>query len=194
MRDRFYDYFTVIKHELNANRRLRYGVWAIVIIVLLYLALIQSERVATAFKEYQRAYDREAKILAMHANQDGWFAATDTEKKNTEQLKQLLWQADTVGVAQALLQQSIEKAIAPLKMKNVRMRYGIATQVASDPAVWQVQIQVEARYSKGDEVQFLYNLESSPKQLIIDRLDLNQKSSQLMVQLSGYFTGLKDAS
>ncbi len=190
MLQQLYQHVESTMAELQRNSRLRYGVWAIVLILLIYFVLVQADRVNQAAEEYRASVSRYAKLVAMNEDQDNWFNAVGAEQGNASTLQQLLWQADTVGVAQALLQQSVEQALEPLQMKNVRLRYGAARQVASSPAVWQVQIQVEARYKRGDEVQFLFNLASTPKRLVVDRLELNQKNTQLTVQLSGYFLGL----
>jgi len=175
--------------EIRSNTRLRVGVWSILFIVLFYLVLVQSDRVSDEIDAYNMQSVRLEKVLSLK-DQENWIPLLEQEKQAANILQDYLWNADTLGVAQASLQQSIKSILANLKVRNPRVRFGVAQQLEGAPEVWQVQAQIDARYSRGDEVKLLYHLAMHPKKLVVDRLELDSRGSRLLVQVSAYFKGL----
>lgn len=175
--------------ELRSNNRLRLGIWGIVLIMLFYLVLIQSDRLDREMDAYAMNISRSANVLT-RKDQEGWLSLLREEKKISKELRTHLWQADTLGVAQASLQQSIKAILANLDVRNPRVRFGTAQPLTGATHIWQVQAQIDAHYSRGDEVSLLHDLAAHPNKMVVDRLELDSLGNRLLVQVSAYFEGL----
>ena len=179
--------------ELAGNARLRWGVWLILGIVLLYCVLVQSDRVAAVHGEYAAEVDRLAKAETLLQRQD-WPELLEAERKTHRALKVAFWEAKTEGLAQAKLQGALTGTVEGLKLRKPRIRSGVSQPVPDLPGIWRVQTRIDATYRPGVELQMLHALATHPKKLIVDRLDLRRRSRQdsyLTLILSAYFVGVE---
>ena len=179
--------------ELAGNARLRWGVWLILGIVLLYCVLVQSDRVAAVHDEYAAEADRLAKADTLLQRQD-WPELLEAERKTHRALKAVFWEAKTDGLAQAKLQGALTGAVEGLALRKPRIRSGVSQPVPDLPGIWRVQTRIDATYRPGVELQMLHALATHPKKLIVDRLDLRRRSRQdsyLTLILSAYFVGVE---
>ena len=179
--------------ELAGNARLRWGVWLILGIVLLYCVLVQSDRVAAVHDEYAAEADRLAKAEILLQRQD-WPELLEAERKTHRALKAVFWEAKTEGLAQAKLQGALTGAVEGLALRKPRIRSGVSQPVPDLPGIWRVQTRLDAAYRPGVELQVLHALATHPKKLIVDRLELRQRSRQdsyLTLILSAYFVGVE---
>ena len=179
--------------ELAGNARLRWGVWLILGIVLLYCVLVQSDRVAAVHDEYAAEADRLAKAEILLQRQD-WPELLEAERKTHRALKAVFWEAKTEGLAQAKLQGALTGAVEGLALRKPRIRSGVSQPVPDLPGIWRVQTRLDAAYRPGVELQVLHALATHPKKLIVDRLELRQRrrqNSHLTLILSAYFVGVE---
>ena len=179
--------------ELAGNARLRWGVWLILGIVLLYCVLVQSDRVAAVHDEYAAEADRLAKADTLLQRQD-WPELLEAERKTHRALKAAFWEAKTEGLAQAKLQGALTGALEGLALRKPRIRSGVSQPVPDLPGIWRVQARLDATYRPGVELQVLHALATHPKKLIVDRLELRQRGRQnsyLTLILSAYFVGVE---
>ena len=179
--------------ELAGNARLRWGVWLILGIVLLYCVLVQSDRVAAVHDEYAAEADRLARAEILLQRQD-WPELLEAERKTHRALKAVFWEAKTDGLAQAKLQGALTGAVEGLALRKPRIRSGVSQPVPDLPGIWRVQTRLDASYRPGVELQVLHALATHPKKLIVDRLELRQRSRQdsyLTLILSAYFVGVE---
>ena len=179
--------------ELAGNARLRWGVWLILGIVLLYCVLVQSDRVAAVHDEYAAEADRLAKAEILLQRQD-WPELLEAERKTHRALKAVFWEAKTEGLAQAKLQGALTGAVEGLALRKPRIRSGVSQPVPDLPGIWRVQTRLDATYRQGVELQVLHALATHPKKLIVDRLELRQRgrrNSYLTLILSAYFVGVE---
>ncbi len=179
--------------ELAGNARLRWGVWLILGIVLLYCVLVQSDRVAAVHDEYAAEADRLAKAEILLQRQD-WPELLEAERKTHRALKAVFWEAKTDGLAQAKLQGALTGAVEGLALRKPRIRSGVSQPVPDLPGIWRVQTRLDASYRPGVELQVLHALATHPKKLIVDRLELRQRGRQdsyLTLILSAYFVGVE---
>ena len=179
--------------ELAGNARLRWGVWLILGIVLLYCVLVQSDRVAAVHDEYAAEADRLAKAEILLQRQD-WPELLEAERKTHRALKAVFWEAKTDGLAQAKLQGALTGAVEGLALRKPRIRSGVSQPVPDLPGIWRVQTRLDASYRPGVELQVLHALATHPKKLIVDRLELRQRRRQdsyLTLILSAYFVGVE---
>ena len=181
-----------MRAELAANHRLRFGVWSIAFILLLFLILLQGDRLTAAYEGYAIAADRLARAERLLDGED-WAAAHEGERQRNAQLSAAFWRAQTPGLAEASLQGMLTGLLAKLEFHNVRIRSGVNQPVPDAPHLWQIQAQVNAGYRQGAELQLLYELANHPQKLSVDRLDIARQSSRMVLIVSAYFTGIAEA-
>ena len=179
--------------ELGVNARLRWGVWLILGILLVYCILVQSDRLAAAHRDYVAETERLAKAEILLEGED-WPALLAAERETHRETESRFWRAETEGLAQAKLQDALSGAIDGLRLRNTRIRSGVSQPVPDLPGIWRVQTRLDAAYRSGAEMQALHALATHPKRLIVDRLQLNRRKqgkSRLVLIVSAYFVGVE---
>ena len=178
--------------EFAGHARLRWGVWLILGIVLLYCILVQSDRVTAVHGEYAAEAERLAKAEVLLQRRD-WPELLEAERNIHRELTATFWQAETEGLAQAKLQAALAGVVEGLDLHQIRVRSGVSQPVPDLPGIWRVQSRLDAVYRPGVELQALHAMATYPKKLVVDRLDLHRRKGQdsrLALILSGYFVGV----
>ncbi len=175
--------------ELADQPRLRLGIWAIVLLGLFYLLLLQSERLAEAQARLLRQTATLAEAEQLRA-QTQWPALQTAEADRRTALIERFWTAETEGLAQARLQAVLRVMLEDAGMQSVRIQSGVSQEVGAGAELWQVQVQVQARYRPGDELRLLHALARYPRKLVVDRLDLLPRNQRMFMLISAYFSGL----
>lgn len=179
--------------EFAGNARLRWGVWLILGIVLFYCMLVQSDRLAAAHDEYAAETERLMKAERLLERQD-WPELLAAERETHRELTATFWRAETEGLAQAKLQAALTGLIEGLDLDGLHIRSGVSQPVPDLPGIWRVQTRLNAAYRPGVELQALHAVATHPKKLVVDRLDLRQRTrqdSRLVLILSAYFVGIE---
>ena len=179
--------------ELGANARLRWGVWLILGILLVYCILVQSERLAAVHLDYAAEAGRLAKAEALLEGRD-WPSLLEAEREVHRELESKFWRAETEGLAQAKLQDALAGVVEGLGLRELRIRSGVSQPVPDLPGIWRVQTRMDAGYRPGVELRALHALATHPRKLIVDRLDLSQRqrrNSHLVLMVSAYFVGVE---
>ena len=178
--------------ELSQNARLRWGVWLILAVLLVYGILVQSDRLAAARDDYAGESGRLARAEILLRQRD-WPERLAAEREAHQQLRSTFWQAETEGLAQAKLQAVLTRVIEDLDLRKPLLRPGTSQPLPDLPEVWRVQTRLDASYRPGIELRLLHALATHPKKLVVDRLDLVRRErhdSRLMLILSAYFVGV----
>ena len=180
------------RDELAANPRLRLGVWVIVAILLFYwVALVQPERRALAVDEYADTATRLAGSQRVMARRDEWPGLLAAAQESDQALQRSFWRADTEGLARAGLQETLEKIVADLDVRNVAIESGSSRPVPDVEGLWQVQARLTANYSAGTELKLLHALATHPRKLVVDRMDLVRgRQSRVFLLVSAHFVDL----
>ena len=179
--------------ELAANARLRWGVWLILAVLLVYCILVQSDRLAGARVDYAGGSLRLARAEALLARRD-WPERLEAERAAHQRIRSSFWQAETEGLAQAKLQAALTEVIGDLGIREPHMRSGASQPLPNLPEIWRVQTRLDAAYRPGIELRLLHALATHPKRIVVDRLDLVRRErhdSHLMLILSAYFVGVR---
>ena len=174
--------------ELAGNLRLRYGVWLVVAILLVYLALAQNDRAQAAFASYVAEANRLSRTAALLERED-WPQLLAAQQKTHGRLQALTWQAESEGIAQAELQNEVKRMVEAARLSGVITRTGVSQPVPGLPDVWRVQMHVTGGYGSGAELQLLYAIATHPKRLVVDRLDITRTNARLTLMVSAYFVG-----
>ena len=178
--------------ELSQNARLRWGVWLILAVLLVYGILVQSDRLAAARDDYAGESGRLARAETLLRQRD-WPERLGAEREAHQQIRSTFWQAETEGLAQAKLQAVLTRVIEDLDLRKPLLRPGTSQPLPDLPEVWRVQTRLDASYRPGIELRLLHALATHPKKLVVDRLDLVRRErhdSRLMLILSAYFVGV----
>ena len=178
--------------ELAANARLRWGVRLILGLLIGYVILLQSERLAAVRQGHNAQIERLSKAEALLDQQDG-FALLNAERENHRKIRSMFWQAETEGLAQAKLQTALAQLFGNLGLVNIHFRSGSGQPVLDLPGVWRIQIRMDTNYRSGLEPRILHVLATHPKKLIVDRLDLkrhDENEAYLVLIVSSYFVGV----
>ena len=180
------------RDELAANPRLRLGVWVIVAILLFYwVALVQPERRALAVDEYADTASRLASSERVMARRDEWPGLRAAAEESDQALQRSFWRADTEGLARAGLQETLEKIVADLDVRNVAIESGASRPVPEVEGLWQVQARLTANYSAGTELKLLHALATHPRKLVVDRMDIVRgRQSRVFLIVSAHFVDL----
>lgn len=175
--------------EFEINARLRAGVWAVAVIALFYLALVQSDRVTAAYDAYATEAGRLARAGALLQRED-WPQLLEAERAANQALEAAFWQADTQGLAQAQLQAALAGIAGELGLRDARIQPGLTQPVPDVPAIWRVQAQFSAGHNSGVQLQVLHAFATHPQKLVVDRLDLLRGRARIVVIVSAYFVGI----
>ena len=175
--------------ELADNARLRVGLWAVLMLAILYGVMLQADRLDAAYDDYGTEADRFTRVEASLASGD-WQDWLREEQDSNERLAARLWRADTPGLAQANLQATLNEITEGLELRDARVRPGVSQPAPGAPGVWRVQMQFTASYRRGAELQVLHRLATYPRKLVVDRLDLSRNNDRLRLILSAYFLGV----
>lgn len=180
--------------ELATNARLRWGVWSILAILLVYCILVQSERLAAAQADYAAEVGRLAKAEQVLAGRD-WPSMLEAEREVHRALESRFWRAETEGLAQAKLQDALGGVVEGLRLRDARFRSGVSQAVPGLPGIWRVQTRLDAGYRAGAELRMLYALATHPVKLVVDRLSLVRRErhdSRVVLIVSAYFVGVEE--
>lgn len=172
--------------DLAENTRLRLGLWLALFLAVFYAVLLQSDRLDNAYREKTLEADRLVSVQNMLISGD-WQAWLSSEQEANAGLSERFWRAQTPGLAQANVQAAINEIMDGLELRNARVRPGVSQAVPDAPGIWRVQMQFNAAYRRGDELEVLHRLATYPRKLVVDRLDLSRNNDRLRVILSAYF-------
>ena len=178
--------------ELASNVRLRWGIRLIFGLLIGYVILQQSERLAAVRHDHNAEIERLRKAETLLDLRDG-FDLLDAERENHRKIRSMFWQAETEGLAQAKLQAALAQLFGNLGLINIHFRSGSGQSVPGLPGVWRIQIRMDTNYRPGLEPRILHALATHPKKLIVDRLDLKRHSKNeayLVLIVSSYFVGV----
>ena len=179
------------KAELEANPRLRAGLWLALGIAFLWGLLAQAERRAAAYQEYAAEAGRLTEAQAL-LERENWAQLLAEERIAGNALREAFWQAETQGLAQAQLQAALTNMASRLHFRNVRVQLGASQPLPEAPGFWQVQAQLSGLYDPGAELQALHAIATYPKKLVADRLDLDRSNSRMLLTVSAVFSGIED--
>ena len=182
--------------EFAANTRLRWGAQIVLALLLGYVILLQSDRLAAIRSDYDAGIERlnEAQALLERPDEP---ALLEMERETHREIRSMFWQAGTEGLAQAKLQSAVVGLFTDLGLTNVHLRSGSSQPVPHLPEVQRVQIRLDSDYRPGLELRIVHDLATHPEKLFVDRLDLRRRGpddAHLVLVVSSYFIGMTPAS
>ena len=179
------------QRELANNARLRVGVWLLVGLVLVYVVVVQTQRL----REVHSAYAQEARQLqAVEAalSRKDWPDLLQTERRIHDELAAHFWKAGSEGLAQAQLQAALDGLAGRLQLQRPRIRSGLSEAVLDLPGICRVQVELNTEFQRGGELRLVHALATADRKLVADRLVMARRSSRVVATLSAYFLAAGD--
>jgi hypothetical protein len=175
------------KAQLANNLRLRLGAWLCLGIILLQPIWWLQETRNNLTAELTQLLEKEAKILRT-SNEQEWFS----REQQTNELKTHLFAkiapADSLGIAQATLQNWLTEISATAKLKNSRVTIDEPSSLDNIPNTYRVSARLDAIFDEQGALTFLENLEQHPSFLVIERAELGQLGqTRMIIYVAAYF-------
>ena len=175
------------KAQLESNLRLRLGAWLCLGIILLQPVWWLQETRNSLTTELTQLLEKEAKITRT-SNEQEWFLREQQTNALKEQLLAKIAAADSLGIAQATLQNWLTELSAEVNLKNSRVTIDEPSDLENIPNVYRVSARLDALFNEQSALAFLEKLEQHPSFLVIERAELGQLSqTRMIVYIAAYF-------
>ena len=184
--------FAAVAGELAGNARLRLGVYAVLVLVLLYWLLARGPELAQAGADHAAAAERLDRAEALLAAAE-WQPRLAAARSANAALDTRFWDAETAAQAQAQLRKALADAAASAGVDEPRLQSGVGQPVPGVPGLWRAQVRLAGTYDGGSELRLLHALATHRRKIVVDRLDLTPgRSARLLLLASAYFVGIPD--
>lgn len=174
--------------QWQANQRLRWMLWAIAYIFVLYFGLTLGEW-RQEHNEQVAQLQRTAVKLERLKTQTQWPERWQQEKELAEKLNAKLWTAESGSLAEADLQNYIRRVMGVMDAQNLRLRLA-PTEVVElgGQSFTKVTADVTGVIKTAQIDQLLNVMAQSPKALVVERFGYSpQRAEQFSLLLSAYF-------
>lgn len=177
-----------LQTQWQSNQRLRWMLWGIVYIFVLYFGLSLSEW----RQEYNERIDqlqRTAVKLERLKTQTQWPERWQQEKDTGETLRAKLWKAESTSLAEADLQSHVRKMMTSYNTQNMRLRLAPTETVQlGGESFIKVTADITGVVGVQQVDQLLKVMAESAKPLVIERFAYSpQRAEQLSMLVSAYF-------
>lgn len=164
-----------LKDEVLANDRLRYGLWTVLLIVLLYISLVMGDAMATVEEEYVVALTRLDDVSSV-ATQKQWSARADLTAELVAELSSRLWQSSSEGHAAATFRTWLDKQLATVQLSGVKVQM-LPVEPRSGPlGLWKVSARLRGNMAVSPLQRFLFLCENNTELVVIDSVTIRNGS------------------
>ncbi len=182
-----FELFAQLTNELRQNPRLRIGLGIIVALLLTY----GLSRLHVYEKQLQQNYQEVTgrwQQLKEVAGQTQWANHAQQAVVLREQLEQQLWQANTKGMAQAVLQTWLQEEIFFAQIKDAGLKMQTTLSVPKYPNLWQISAELQADFEPKTLQKLLLAIEGYEKLTVVERLEIRYASrSRMTLGVTAYF-------
>lgn len=184
-----------LQQQANANPRLRWMLWGVLYIFLMYFALSLGEwrgEQAQSINQLQRT----AIKLEQLESQTEWPQRWADEKQVSEQLNKRLWKATTPGLAEADLQNYLRNLMNNYNADGVRLRLApTETLVIGGETLFKVSADMSGVIGSAQINAFMRSMAEHPQVLVVERFSYSpQRTGQLSLLVTGYFSAAEEAA
>jgi len=181
------DQFAKLSDELQANDRLRWGLWVIAAILVLQAVFVLSDRVAEVTSETQSLHKRLHKV-ALIEQQTEWGQRFAAESAVQIQLHERLWQARSEGLAKASLQAAIDQLAEHANIKIRQLQLSDPEPMSGVANIVQVRAELNAQLRRGSIPELLDTLATHEPPLFVDTLSMRiERNKTVKLQVMAYF-------
>ncbi len=176
--------------ELRGNSRLRWMVFGVVSIFLLYIVLVLDDMRADAAAEYRPLALREARLEELAGNTDVDFKAYfEREQAADAALRQQFWRSTSRGLAGAELQSWLRRLGREHGLKKSRLDLSEARPVAGlNDNLWRFEAELSGELLPSDARALAVALASADRKLRVVRLNYAPtRNDRFTVRLQAFF-------
>lgn len=183
------------QQQANANPRLRWMLWGVLYIFLMYFALSLGDwRVeqAQSINQLQRTVIK----LEQLESQTEWPERWADEKTISAQLNQRLWRATTPGLAEADLQNYLRLLMNTHNVEGLRLRLApTETLVLGGETLFKVSADVSGVIDPTQINSLIRTIAEHPQVLLVERFSYSpQRAGQLNLLVTGYFSAAEEST
>lgn len=176
--------------ELRGNARLRWMVFGVFSIFLLYIALVLDDWRAEVVADYQPLAVREARLEELAGNIDVDFKAYyDSQQAANAELREQFWRSTSQGLAGAELQSWLRRLAREHRLGKMRLDLSDARPVADiDDPVWRLEAEMSGELLPHDARALAVSLANSDRKLRVERLNYApQRGDRFSIRLQAFF-------
>lgn len=191
----FIPHWLQLQQQVSTNSRLRWMLWGILYIFLMYFALSLGEWRAEQVQGINQL-QRTAIKLEQLESQTEWPQRWVDEKQVSEQLNKRLWKATTPGLAEADLQNYLRNLMNNHNADGVRLRLApTETLVIGGETLFKVSADVSGVISSAQINALMRTMAEYPQVLLVERFSYSpQRAGQLSLLVTGYFSAAEELS
>lgn len=178
-----------LQQQASANPRLRWMLWGILYIFLIYFALSLGDWRAEQQQSINQL-QRTAIKLDQLESQTEWPQRWEAEKATGTQLQQRLWKATTIGLAEADLQNYLRNLINNHNGDGLRLRLApTETVVLGGESLFKVSADVSAVINATQIDNLMRAMAENPQSLLVERFGYSpQRTGQFNMLVTAYFS------
>ena len=175
--------------ETKTNQRLRWGLFAIGVLALLYITLVLDDLQENLLTDHGELSLQKTELITLEP-EAVWQQRVSHEKRSLEEQEIVVWQAASEALARANLQSSINGYAESAGLQVINLQVGSFQPHAELAGVSLVRLEVSGAYADDDVLDFIGALESSAPMLRIVRTTLTtgRRRNRATMMILAYFT------
>ena len=184
--------FKQFQLELSANQRLRWGVFLILVIAIVYIVLVLDDERTALMSSYNQLARERTELTSLEP-ENIWNERVLSEQGALEQSSKVVWRALSEAQARAGLQSHLSALADNTGIKNFKLRVGSFQLHPTIDKVSTVRFEIEGAYLDDKMLDFINALESNMPVYKIDRLSLitARQQNQLSMTVSVLFMAVE---
>lgn len=183
------------QQQANANPRLRWMLWGVLYIFLMYFALSLGEWRAEQQQGINQLQRTAIKLQQLKSETE-WPERQAAEAEVAKQLSQRLWKAKTPGLAEADLQNYLRQLMANYNVNGLRLRLApTETLVLGGETLLKVSADVSAVIGVAQIDPLMRAMAEDSRALLVERFAYSpQRAGQLSLLVTAYFSTADDTA
>ncbi|MEM0952927.1 MAG: hypothetical protein AAGI24_02200 [Pseudomonadota bacterium] len=178
------------RRQWAANPRLRWLLFGVVVVFLLYLILAADDTRLAALDDYERLALREAKLTALAESEDADFAGYLAQERDTQaKLRERMWLASSEGLAGAEFQSWLRRVAGIAEIEGLRLDLSDLRPVPGVTSpVWRLEAEFTGIATPENARRVIGLITSSQRVVVVERLSFSPpRGNRLNVQLAAHF-------
>lgn len=183
------------QQQANANPRLRWMLWGVLYIFLMYFALSLGEWRAEQQQGINQLQRTAIKLQQLKSETE-WSERQAAEAEVAKQLSQRLWKAKTPGLAEADLQNYLRQLMANYNVNGLRLRLApTETLMLGGETLLKVSADVSAMIGVAQIDPLMRAMAEDRRALLVERFAYSpQRAGQLSLLVTAYFSTADDTA
>lgn len=188
LRQRFAPQWLQLQDQLQANQRLRWMLWGIAYIFIIYFALTLGEW-RQPHNDALAQLQRTSAKLDQLQHQTHWAERQQQEQQLADKLRSKLWVAQSESLAEADLQNYARRLMADHNVQNLRLRLAPTEKVQiAGENLFKVTADINGAIGLTEADHLLKSMADNPRLLVIERYSYApQRAGQLAMLVTAYF-------